>query len=65
MQGLAPSDILPFEDFRLDRRGGGLFGCDGTGKFEQVAIGSRGLDILGVLIERAGEIVSVGAGRAR
>src|SRR5215469_12653952 len=60
MHGLAPSDIFLFEDFRLDRRGGGLFRCDGTGKFEPVAIGSRGLDILGVLIERAGEVVSKG-----
>ena len=51
MQGLAPSDIFLFEDFRLDRRGGGLFRCNGTSKFEPVAIGSRGLDILGVLIE--------------
>jgi adenylate cyclase len=58
MQGLAPSEILLFEDFRLDRRGGGLFRCNGTGKFEPVAIGSRALDIVGVLIERAGEVVS-------
>jgi TolB-like protein len=57
MQGLAPSEIFQFEDFRLDRHGG-LFRCNGTGKFEPVAIGSRALDILGVLIERAGEVVS-------
>jgi DNA-binding winged helix-turn-helix (wHTH) protein len=57
MQGLALSDIFAFEDFRLDRRGG-LFRCNGTGTFEPVAIGSRALDILGVLIERAGEVVS-------
>jgi DNA-binding winged helix-turn-helix (wHTH) protein len=57
MQGLAPSDIFAFEDFRLNRRGG-LFRCNGTGTFEPVAIGSRALDILGVLIERAGEVVS-------
>src|SRR6516165_8373087 len=55
---VVPSDIFQFEDFRLDRRGGGLFRCNGTSKFEPVAIGSRGLDILGVLIERAGEVVS-------
>jgi DNA-binding winged helix-turn-helix (wHTH) protein len=58
MQGLAPSDIFAFEDFRLDRRGGGLFCCNGVGTFEPVAIGSRALDILGVLIEREGEVVS-------
>jgi TolB-like protein/DNA-binding winged helix-turn-helix (wHTH) protein/Flp pilus assembly protein TadD len=57
MHGLAPSDIFAFEDFRLDRRGG-LFRCNGTGTFEPVAIGSRALDILGVLIEREGEVVS-------
>jgi DNA-binding winged helix-turn-helix (wHTH) protein len=54
---VAPSDIFAFEDFRLDRRGG-LFRCNGTGTFEPVAIGSRALDILGVLIEREGEVVS-------
>jgi DNA-binding winged helix-turn-helix (wHTH) protein len=58
MQGLAPSEIFLFEDFRLDRRGGGLYRRDGGGTFEPVAIGSRALDILCLLIERAGEIVS-------
>jgi DNA-binding winged helix-turn-helix (wHTH) protein len=57
MQGLAPSEIFLFEDFRLDRRGG-LFRCNGAGKNEPVAVGSRALDILGVLIEQAGEVVS-------
>jgi DNA-binding winged helix-turn-helix (wHTH) protein len=58
MQGLAPSEIFQFEDFRLDRRGGELFRWNGAGTFEPVTIGSRALDILGVLIERAGEVVS-------
>src|SRR6516164_9897155 len=57
MQGLAPSDIFLFEDFRLDRRGG-LFRRDDNGAFVPVAIGSRALDILGVWIERDDEIVS-------
>jgi len=57
MQGLAPSEISLFEDFRFDRRGG-LYRRDDTGAFVPVAIGSRGLDILGVLIERAGEVVT-------
>jgi len=57
MLGLVPSDMFLFEDFRLDRRGG-LFRRDDNGAFVPVAIGSRALDILGVLIERAGEIVS-------
>jgi TolB-like protein/DNA-binding winged helix-turn-helix (wHTH) protein len=58
MQALASSEVFLFEDFRLDRRGGGLFRRDGNGGFVPVALGSRGLDILGVLIERAGEVVS-------
>ena len=57
MQGLAPSEIFLFEDFRLDRRGG-LYRRDDVGAFVPVAIGSRALDILGVLIEQAGEVVS-------
>jgi TolB-like protein/DNA-binding winged helix-turn-helix (wHTH) protein len=58
MQGLARSEIFQFEDFRLDRRGGELYRWNGAGTFEPVTIGSRALDILGVLIERAGEVVS-------
>ena len=57
MQGLAPSEIVLFEDFRLDWRGG-LSRRDDTGVFAPVAIGSRALDILGVLIKRTGEVVS-------
>jgi adenylate cyclase len=58
MEALASSEVFLFEDFRLDRRGGGLFRRDDDGAFAAVPIGSRGLDILGVLIERAGEVVS-------
>ena len=58
METLASSEVFLFEDFRLDRRGGGLFRRDDDGAFTAVAIGSRGLDILGVLIDRAGEVVS-------
>jgi adenylate cyclase len=58
MAALASSEVLLFEDFRFDRCGGGLFRRDGNDGFAPVAIGSRGLDILGVLIERAGEMVS-------
>ena len=57
MPGVAPSEMLLFEDFRLDRRGG-LSRRDDSGALVPVAIGSRALDILGVLIERAGEVVS-------
>ena len=60
MHALGSSEVSQFEEFRLDRRGGGLFRRDDSGVFAPVAIGSRGLDILGVLIERAGEVVSKG-----
>ena len=58
MDTLASSDTFFFEDFRLDRRRGGLFRCEDAGGFVPIAIGSRALDILGVLIARAGEVVS-------
>jgi hypothetical protein len=54
MEGLVLCEVFLFEDFRFDRRGGGLFRRDDDGLFTAVAIGSRGLDILAVLIERAG-----------
>jgi len=57
MEGLAPSDVFLFEGFRLDRRGG-LFRRDEAGAYVPVAIGSRALDILDVLIDRAGEVVA-------
>jgi TolB-like protein/DNA-binding winged helix-turn-helix (wHTH) protein len=57
MQGLAPSEIFLFEDFRFGQRGG-LHRRDDTGALVPVAIGSCALDILGVLIARAGEVVS-------
>ena len=43
--------------FCLGRRGV-LSRLDDSGNFAPVEIGSRALDILGVLIERAGEVVS-------
>jgi adenylate cyclase len=58
MEVLASSEVFLFEDFRLDRHGGGLFQRDDNGAFVPVAVGSRGLDILGVLIARVGEVVS-------
>ena len=47
-----------FEGFRLDRRAGVLFRRDERGFFAPTAIGSRALDILGVLVERPGDLVS-------
>jgi adenylate cyclase len=54
---LATADIFLFEDFRLDRRGDGLSRRDEHGAFVPVAIGPRALDVLGVLVERAGKLV--------
>jgi len=58
MKMQASSDSFLFEEFRLDRLGGGLFRRDDHGAFVPVAIGSRALDLLAALIERRGEIVS-------
>ena len=52
------ADIWLFGEFRLDRRIGVLFRRDERGVFAPLAMGSRSLDILGVLIERPGELVS-------
>jgi TolB-like protein len=58
MDGAASSAIFLFGDFRLDRRTGGLFRRDERGAVIPVAIGSRALDVLGVLVARAGDLVS-------
>jgi TolB-like protein len=56
MSALAPGDIFVFEGFRLDRHG--LFRRDELGVLEPVAVGGRALDLLGVLVERPGEVLS-------
>jgi TolB-like protein len=56
MQGLASADTLLFEAFRLDR--GGLFRLDQGGAAAPVALGSRALDLLRLLVEGKGELVS-------
>jgi DNA-binding winged helix-turn-helix (wHTH) protein len=56
MDALAMDDIFLFEGFRLDRRG--LFRRDERGIFLPIAIGSRALDALGLLVRRAGDLVS-------
>jgi adenylate cyclase len=54
MDPVSSADVFLFGRFRFDRRGGGLFDIDGT----QVAVGSRALDVLGALIDRAGDLVT-------
>ena len=51
-------DISLFEGFRLDRRTGALFRRDERGVFAPITMGSRALDILGLLVERSGDLVS-------
>ena len=53
-----PGDIFLFEGFRFDRRAGGLFQRDENGVSVPVPIGARALDVLGVLLERSGELVT-------
>ena len=58
MDALTTGDVFLFEGFRLDRRGGGLFRRDERGVFVPMAIGSRALDLLGMLVERPGDLIS-------
>jgi len=52
---VSSADAFLFERFRFDRRGRRLYYREAGA---QVAIGSRALDVLSVLIERAGDLVS-------
>jgi adenylate cyclase len=51
-------DVFLFEGLRLDRRGGGLFREVDDGAPVPVAAGSRALDLLSILVERHGDLVS-------
>jgi DNA-binding winged helix-turn-helix (wHTH) protein len=54
---LAAEQIFLFDDFRLDRRAGGLFRMDADG-LAPIALGSRALDLLTLLVRRHGDLVS-------
>lgn len=56
MNAPATADVFLFDGFRLERRG--LFRRDQNGVFVPLAMGSRALDILGLLVERPGDLVS-------
>jgi adenylate cyclase len=60
MDALASSNFCLFDGFRFDQRGGVLSRRDERGVYLSIAIGSRALDILGVLVERPGDLVSRG-----
>ena len=55
---LVAADIFLFGEFRLDRRGDGLSRRSERGVFVPVPIGVRALDLLSVLVERSGDLVS-------
>ena len=54
---LQTSTGIRFGGFVLDRGAGGLFRLDGYGGTVPVVLGSRALDVLGVLVVRQGELV--------
>ena len=56
MGALAPGSIFLFAGFYLDQRG--LFRRDERGGLAPVPLGGRALDLLGVLVERHGEVLS-------
>jgi adenylate cyclase len=55
LDGPGSADILLFEGFRLDRRGGVLYRL---GQAAPIVLGSRTLNLLGLLAARQGEVVS-------
>ena len=55
---LATAEIFLFDEFRLDRRGEGLSRRDERGVFVPLSVGPRALDVLSMLVERAGQLVT-------
>ena len=58
LDGLGSTNLVLFEAFQLDLTGGGLFRLDQAGIATPVSISSRALDLLGLLVERQGQLVS-------
>ena len=54
---MARGGVFQFEEFRLDRQSRVLFRRDEAGAFVPMAVGSRALDVLDVLLDRAGNLV--------
>ncbi len=55
---IGSAEILLFEGFRLDRRGGVLYRVDQGDAAVPVRLGSRAIGLLGLLAGRQGEVVS-------
>ena len=58
MDRRSSTDIFLFEGFRFHHGDRELFRLDAAGNSSAVSIGSRALDLLGLLLERAGKLVS-------
>jgi TolB-like protein/DNA-binding winged helix-turn-helix (wHTH) protein/cytochrome c-type biogenesis protein CcmH/NrfG len=58
VDGLASLDSFAFEGFRLDLTAGGLFRTNGSGVTEPVALSSRAVALLALLVEQHGRLVS-------
>jgi len=58
MDALSADQLFLFEGFWLNRRSGGLFHTDENDTLVPVAIGSRALELLILLVTRHGELVS-------
>jgi TolB-like protein/DNA-binding winged helix-turn-helix (wHTH) protein len=58
MDGPRAAKVLLFEAFRLELPRGGLFRLDHAGITTPVAISSRALDLLWLLVDRQGQLVS-------
>jgi DNA-binding winged helix-turn-helix (wHTH) protein/tetratricopeptide (TPR) repeat protein len=58
MNGPGSANIARFEGFRFDRAAGCLYRVNDPGVAEPVALGSRALALLAVLVERQGQLVS-------
>ena len=58
MDGLGSADILLFEGFRLDRRGGVLYRSAQGAVGVPIELGPRAIALLGLLVARQGDVVS-------
>jgi DNA-binding winged helix-turn-helix (wHTH) protein len=58
VEQLGSTDIFLFAGFRFDLAGGFLSRSNGSDADEPVAIGSRALALLGLLVERQGHLVT-------
>jgi TolB-like protein/DNA-binding winged helix-turn-helix (wHTH) protein len=58
VEQLGSTEIFLIEGFRFDRAGGCLFRTSGSGAVDPVALGSRALALLGLLVERPEQLVT-------